>query len=771
MTTASYVGPTVGGGGGGGGGGAPSGPAGGGLNGTYPNPGVNGLSAGVLADDTAHGNRGGGALHAAATGATAGFMTTTQVTALAAATAAAAAAQADIDAFEATAGAASGLATLDSNSRLVQDVGFRRGAFVSVTTSQTLGTTQPLSLLDATMTGRTAGGSTTGDGVNGVVAFSFAASATETGGGAGQAGLGANSPLTDVAYAGVRIPVALRKVDGDDVQLADILLVPGSEPSAQVFGYLSYRSDLGADAHWRLWFYYVTSAGVTTAVTPTISLANVTVDVPEVFYAADVPLAADFGSGLLGGQRAAENAPGSLTTAMLADLAVTTAKIAAAAVDGTKVAGAGSTLTLGSSLSVGEALTFAGVISPAQLTANQTDYAPTGLSTAVVVRLSTDASRSVFSLGDNVAGRVKRIANVGSNPLVLVHDDGATGTAAMRFLVPGSVNLTLAANDSCWIQYDGTDSRWRVIGVLSRAAGTGAELQYRGANGQLAAAARATIDTENVTILTESSTTVPAALAGAAKLVSIRPSADFPSRLQVLSSSGGAPIEPFPDFTTRYYAAEYPASAALGWINANNDGSVPTFRTFADTDDYSRRYTIQVATSAVPGTSVRIKWGTLNYNRTTGFDAVFEDWSTQTVPATIRGFCGLNTAAIGNVEPDTLTNLIGVGFRSTDTVLHVIHNDGAGGATATSLGANFPVSATSRYRVRIYCASGGSTVYIYVRRLDAAFEATPTGLSSNIPAAATLLCPNIWINNASTAAVAGTEVAAITVMSRRRDAW
>jgi len=54
----------------------PNGSAGGGLGGSYPGPSVNGMTAGSLTDDTAHGNRGGGALHANAIAAgAAGFMT------------------------------------------------------------------------------------------------------------------------------------------------------------------------------------------------------------------------------------------------------------------------------------------------------------------------------------------------------------------------------------------------------------------------------------------------------------------------------------------------------------------------------------------------------------------------------------------------------------------------------------------------------------------------------------------------------------------------
>lgn len=62
---------------------APTGTASGGLGGTYPGPSVDGMTAGVLADDTAHGVRGGGTQHAdVIAGGADGFMTGAQATKL-----------------------------------------------------------------------------------------------------------------------------------------------------------------------------------------------------------------------------------------------------------------------------------------------------------------------------------------------------------------------------------------------------------------------------------------------------------------------------------------------------------------------------------------------------------------------------------------------------------------------------------------------------------------------------------------------------------------
>lgn len=100
-------------------------------------------------------------------------------------------------------------------------------------------------------------------------------------------------------------------------------------------------------------------------------------------------------------------------------------------------------------------------ISPAQLTGNTDNWSPTGLSTASVIRLSTDAARDITGIAAQPGGTLILLCNIGTQNAVLKHD--VTSTAANRFLCPGSADFTLNANDSVKIWYDPTSSRWRVV--------------------------------------------------------------------------------------------------------------------------------------------------------------------------------------------------------------------------------------------------------------------------------------------------------------------
>lgn len=109
---------------------------------------------------------------------------------------------------------------------------------------------------------------------------------------------------------------------------------------------------------------------------------------------------------------------------------------------------------------------FGGDISPSQITANQNDYSPTGLSTASVLRLTTDASRNITGLAGGADGRVIFMHNVGSFNFVLM--DGDTGSSsANRFNL--EADITVRPDAVVMLQYDSTSSRWRAVGKQSSA--------------------------------------------------------------------------------------------------------------------------------------------------------------------------------------------------------------------------------------------------------------------------------------------------------------
>ena len=115
------------------------------------------------------------------------------------------------------------------------------------------------------------------------------------------------------------------------------------------------------------------------------------------------------------------------------------------------------------------------------------------------------------------------------------------------------------------------------------------------------------------------------------------------------------------------------------------------------------------------------------------------------------GFYG-TVGAIGNVEPSSLTNIVGVGCDAGVANLYIMHNDAAGACTTVDLGANFPTNtrSTDVYELTLYAKPNGSTVGYRVHRLNTGDVASGT-ISTNLPANTVLLAPQFWRNNGATA--------------------
>lgn len=110
------------------------------------------------------------------------------------------------------------------------------------------------------------------------------------------------------------------------------------------------------------------------------------------------------------------------------------------------------------------ALTLTGVISPAMLTASVNDWNPTGLSTASVIRVSSNASVNITGIAAQAAGTVLHLVNInayGSALNIGLSREDAGSAAANRILGDSGRNLAPDAGMTLW--YDGTSSRWRMV--------------------------------------------------------------------------------------------------------------------------------------------------------------------------------------------------------------------------------------------------------------------------------------------------------------------
>ena len=106
---------------------------------------------------------------------------------------------------------------------------------------------------------------------------------------------------------------------------------------------------------------------------------------------------------------------------------------------------------------------------------------------------------------------------------------------------------------------------------------------------------------------------------------------------------------------------------------------------------------------------------------------------------------------IGNVNPSTLTDVLGFAVDTGGATINWINNDAAGAATVTNLGANFPANtANAAYEARIYCDPNSGTIFYSLERLDVA-QLVEGSVNADIPAAATLLSPQVWCNNGAVA--------------------
>jgi hypothetical protein len=119
-------------------------------------------------------------------------------------------------------------------------------------------------------------------------------------------------------------------------------------------------------------------------------------------------------------------------------------------------------LTSSGNTTISGSLITTGIVTPAQITTDQNDYAPSGIGSASVLRVSSSALKYITGIaGGQVAGRVLYVTNIGTQ-VVTLKDSDAGSTAANRFATNG-YNVAIYGGQNVTLLYDGTLSRWVVL--------------------------------------------------------------------------------------------------------------------------------------------------------------------------------------------------------------------------------------------------------------------------------------------------------------------
>lgn len=111
-----------------------------------------------------------------------------------------------------------------------------------------------------------------------------------------------------------------------------------------------------------------------------------------------------------------------------------------------------------------DALSLVATISPAQITATQNDYNPTGLSTAKTLIVTVDQARSINGIAGGFEGRNLLLINGSTNADgdLILRAENTGSTASNRFA--GDSDIVIEPQETALIQYDGTLARWRIVG-------------------------------------------------------------------------------------------------------------------------------------------------------------------------------------------------------------------------------------------------------------------------------------------------------------------
>ena len=112
-------------------------------------------------------------------------------------------------------------------------------------------------------------------------------------------------------------------------------------------------------------------------------------------------------------------------------------------------------------LDAAKTIEYTVTLTPAQITANQNNYAPANHDTSSTWNISSDAARNITGIANPTAGRILILHNTGTFTITLKNEDAASN-ATNRFSL--GADIPIPAKASVHLIYDGSNGRWKCVG-------------------------------------------------------------------------------------------------------------------------------------------------------------------------------------------------------------------------------------------------------------------------------------------------------------------
>jgi hypothetical protein len=203
---------------------------------------------------------------------------------------------------------------------------------------------------------------------------------------------------------------------------------------------------------------------------------------------------------------------------------------------------------------------------------------------------------------------------------------------------------------------------------------------------------------------------------------------------------------------------------------------VSTGRNVATTNYLTRQRRLGQASSATAGNlaGVRVSTAQLTVGDGSGnggffYGCIFGTSDAASVSGA-RAFIGLSssTSAPTNVEPNTLTNSVGIAQLSTDATQWYLVYGGSAAQTEVALGTGLgaPTDTTTAYELVLYSSPEDNGIVSYeVTNLGTGVKVVgtinPTTPGTQLPSSTTFITTQIWRSNNATALAVGIDIAAI----------